>query len=59
MNTTEPCAYLPHLLAAYSAVWLVLCGYLAVLWKRERRLRAELDELQESRSASVDVRKPG
>lgn len=40
------CEYLGYLTAAYSAVWLLLCVYLAVLWRRERQLRREFDALR-------------
>ena len=41
----QSCRYLPYLVAAYSAIWILLCGYVSVLWRRERRLHAELEEL--------------
>ena len=31
---------------AYSAIWLVLLGFVATVWLRQRRLEAELPELR-------------
>jgi CcmD family protein len=42
----QSCRYLAYLVAAYSAIWIALSGYVAVLWKRERSLFAELQELR-------------
>ena len=37
--------HFPYLFAAYSAIWLVLFGYLVRLLRKERDLRAQLETL--------------
>ena len=39
--------HFPYLFAAYTAIWLVLFGYLVRLLRKERDLRAQLDTLVE------------
>lgn len=38
---------LTFLFAAYSVTWLVLFGYLAVLWRKQRRLERDMRRLRE------------
>lgn len=44
-----------YLVAAYSAVWLVVAGYLFVLLKRNRRLNLLLSQM-ESRIADLEAK---
>ncbi len=37
--------HFPYLFAAYTAIWLVLFGYLLRLLRKEKDLRAQLDAL--------------
>jgi CcmD family protein len=39
---------LAYLFYGYSVVWVVVLGYLAILWRRESNLRNEVDKLKES-----------
>ncbi len=39
---------LAYLFYGYSVVWVIVLGYLAVLWRRESNLRNEIDKLKES-----------
>jgi CcmD family protein len=39
---------LAYLFYGYSVVWVVVLGYLAILWRRESSLRNEIDKLKES-----------
>jgi CcmD family protein len=42
------CQHLGYLVAAFGAVWLLVGGYVGILWRRERRLRREVEALRRS-----------
>jgi CcmD family protein len=44
---------LAYLFAGYSAVWLVVFGYLVQLRRRERELRREVELLREALGAGA------
>jgi CcmD family protein len=37
----------PYLFAAYTIIWIVLLGYVLVMFNRQARLKRELDSLKE------------
>ena len=37
---------LPYVIAAYAVTWTVLGGYAAYLWRRRRRLAAQVAECE-------------
>ena len=39
---------LAYLFYGYSVVWVIVLGYLVMLWRRESNLRTEIDKLKES-----------
>jgi CcmD family protein len=39
---------LAYLFYGYSAIWVIVLGYLVTLWRRETNLRNEIDKLKES-----------
>ena len=39
---------LAYLFYGYSAIWVIVLGYLVTLWRRESNLRNEIDKLKES-----------
>lgn len=47
---------LPYLVAAYTAVWIILAIYLLVLWLRNRKLRETIAQL-ETRVGKLDGQK--
>jgi CcmD family protein len=38
---------LEYLVAAYSVIWLAISIYVLILYRRQRRLRQEIDSLKE------------
>ena len=41
------CQHLGYLAAALVAVWLLIGGFIGILWRRERQLRRQLEALRE------------
>lgn len=52
---TDPCQNMPYLVAAYSAVWLVVASYLLVLLRRNKKLDQAVTVL-ENRLAQLEKR---
>ena len=39
---------LAYLFYGYSVAWVIVLGYLVILWRRESNLRGEIDKLKKS-----------
>ena len=39
---------LAYLFYGYTIIWVIILGYLAVLWRRENHLRDEIQQLKDS-----------
>ena len=45
-STVLPAA--PYLIAAYVGIWLVLFAFIAMLWRRQKKTREDIDALREA-----------
>jgi CcmD family protein len=42
-----------HVVLAYSLIWLVLLGFVASVWRRQRRVEAEIREMRRQLERTV------
>lgn len=56
-STVLPAA--PYVLAAYLGIWVALFAFVAMLWRKSKRIQSDLDALKralEDREHAEDVR---
>jgi len=51
VNAMSPDKFLDFLFAGYGAFWIILFGYLGMIFSRQRRLMREIDDLRRELSA--------
>ncbi len=48
--------HFPYLFWAYNIIWILIAGYLGVIFARQRALRRQIEELRSRLAASADRR---